>query len=232
MSDQEGRRPKLSRQRVIEAALELADRDGIEALTIRALADRLGTRPMSIYHYVDGKDAVLDGLVEHVFAEMEAPAADLDWREAIRRRCHSARAVLVRHPWSVPLLESRRSPGPELLRHHEAMLAALARGGLPLPLMAHAYAVLDSFVYGFAIEEASLPAQGGEGMAEVAQEIAAAFQSGEYPHLVRLTSEHVMRPGYSFGASFEVGLEMLLAGFAAAASSPEWANPPEVAVPG
>ncbi|WP_062289116.1 TetR/AcrR family transcriptional regulator [Demequina phytophila] len=215
--DASARKPRLSRERVITAAMELADRDGIESLTIRALAEDLGTKPMTIYHHVAGKEVLLDGMVDIVFSEIENPPTDLEWREALRVRCRSARVVLARHPWSVPLLESRTSPGPELLRHHEAVLATLARGGLPLPQMAHAYAVLDSFVYGFALQEANLPVQGGEGMAEVAQEIAAAFDPGAYPNLVRLTVDHVMKPGYSFGSSFDVGLEMLLDGIARAA---------------
>ncbi|WP_062378535.1 TetR/AcrR family transcriptional regulator [Demequina pelophila] len=217
MADQAGRRPRLTPERIAQAAVALADRDGIEALTIRALADELGTKPMTLYHHVDGKERLLDLMVDRIFAEMEAPREDLDWREAIIARCRSVRAVLVSHPWSVPLLESRTAPGPELLRHHEAMLAALDRGGLPLPLMAHGYAILDSFVFGFALEEATLPAQGGEGMAEVAQDIAAAFDADAYPQLVRLTVDHVMKPGYSFGSSFDVGLGMILDGLVAAA---------------
>lgn len=217
MTEQVGRKPRLNPERIVEAALELADRDGIEALTIRRLADALGTKPMTLYHHVDGKEGVLDLMVERIFAEMEAPPEDLEWREAIVRRCRSTREVLVRHPWSVPLLESRTTPGPELLRHHEAMLATLDRGGLPLPLMAHAYAILDSFVFGFALEEATLPAQGGEGMAEVAQEISAAFDPETYPQLLRLTVDHVMKPGYAFGSSFDVGLGIILDGLEAAA---------------
>ncbi|WNM28379.1 TetR/AcrR family transcriptional regulator [Demequina capsici] len=215
-------RAKLSRERIIDAAMELADRDGVESLTMRALATALDTKPMTLYHHVDGKEALLDLMVDRVFSEMELPPEELEWREALRARCRSAREVLVRHPWSVPLLESRRSPGPELLRHHEAMLATLERGGLPLELMAHGYAILDSFVYGFAIEEANLPGQGQqEGLAEVAEEIAHVLESGEYPQMTRLAMEHVAQPGYSFGASFDVGLDMILDGLTAslAASS-------------
>ncbi len=98
------------------------------------------------------------------------------------------------------------------------MLATLDRGGLPLPLMAHAYAILDSFVFGFALEEATLPAQGGEGMAEVAEQITAAFDPELYPQLIRLTVDHVMQPGYSFGSSFDVGLGIILDGLEAAAA--------------
>jgi AcrR family transcriptional regulator len=209
---------RLSRDLVVQAAIELADRDGIEALTMRALADELGTKPMSLYHYVDGKDSVLQEMVEAVFAEMEVPPPGLPWRDAIRHRCVSARAALVRHAWAVPLLESGTTPGPVSLRHHEAVLATFERGGLSLPLMAHAYAILDSFVYGFALQEANLPVQGGEGSTEMAGQISQAFDPSIYPTLVRLTVEHVMRPDYSFGASFEYGLDLLLEGLEAAAS--------------
>lgn len=216
MTEQVGRKPRLNPERIVEAALELADRDGIEALTIRRLADALGTKPMTLYHHVDGKDAVLAAMVERVFGEIQDPPEELPWREAIRVRCVSAKEVLVRHAWAVRLLETGTSPGPVSLAHHEAVLAAFARGGLPLPLMAHAYAILDSFIYGFAIQEAGLPVQGGEGSAELAEEISSTFFDPEvFPNLVRLTVDHVMQPGYSFGSSFEFGLDMLLDGFEA-----------------
>ncbi len=207
---------RLSRARVVQAAIDLADREGIEALTVRALADALGTKPMSLYHYVDGKDAVLGEMVEEVFRQISAPEDALPWKQAVRGRCLSAREVLSRHQWAVPLMESRSEPGPETLQHHEAMLATFARGGLPLPLMAHAYAVLDAFVYGFAMQEANLSVQGGEGSAELAAEISADFDPDQFPHLVRLTAEHVMQPGYAFGDSFEYGLDILLDGIEAA----------------
>ncbi|WP_062521125.1 TetR/AcrR family transcriptional regulator C-terminal domain-containing protein [Demequina silvatica] len=215
--DAAARRPRLSRERVLAAAMALADRDGLEALTIRALAEDLGTKPMTLYHHVAGKEALLDGIADQVFAEMELPPEDLEWRDAIRVRCRSAREVLARRPWSVPLLESRRHPGPSLLAHHEAVLATLARGGLSIPLMAHAYAVLDSFIYGFAIQEANLPVQGGEESAEVAAKVSAAFDPELYPTLVRFTVEHAMRPDYSFGASFDYGLDLILDGLERAA---------------
>jgi AcrR family transcriptional regulator len=212
VADQGQRGAGLSREKVIDAAMALADSNGIESLTIRALADSLGTKPMSMYHYVDGKDALRAAMVEAVFAEMRRPDPALPWREAIRNRCVSARDVLRRHPWAVPLLESGIAPGPESLAHHEAVLATLSRAGMSLPLMAHAYAILDSFIYGFAMEEANLAVQGGEASAELAEQISAAFDPVKYPHLVRLATEHVMRPDYAFGASFEYGLDLLLDG--------------------
>lgn len=211
-------REPLTEDRVLDAALRVADRIGIDALTIRRLAEELGVKPMTIYHYLPSKDAIVDGMVERVFAEIDLPPDDLPWTEAVRVRCLSSRRALNRHPWAAPLMETRTSPGPNLLRHHEAMVACLRRGGLSWQLTAHAYATLDSYVFGFAFEEATLPAQGGEGMAEVAEEIAAAFDPSTYPTLAAFTAEHVMQPGYSFGQSFEFGLDLIIEGLAQAAA--------------
>jgi AcrR family transcriptional regulator len=209
-------RPTLTRERVIHAAMELADRRGIEALTIRALATELQTKPMSLYHHVAGKEAILDGLVDQVFSEIELPPQDLPWRDAIRHRYLSARRVLRQHPWAPPLMESRTSPGSATLTHHDAVLACLRRGGLDWSLVAHAYALLDAFVYGFALQEASLPFDGNAEVAELADQMASAFPEGAYSTLVEFTTQHVLQPGYDFADSFEFGLDMLLNGIEAA----------------
>ncbi len=201
-------RTRLSRDRILQGALELADRIGIADLTIRRLADALDTKPMTIYHHVEGKDAILDGIVDLVFAEIDLPDPVLDWRPAMRARCASAREVLARHPWAVPLMESRRAPGPATLAHHDAVIACLRRG-LSLPMTAHAYALLDAFVYGFAVQEASLPAPGDE-MHDHAGELVADGLAEHYPALHAFTVEHVLRPGYDFGAEFDFGLDLIL----------------------
>lgn len=208
----ERERTRLDREKVLEAAVGLADEIGLESLTIRKLAERLGVGAMTIYHYVSSKEEIVDGMVEIVFAEMEKPPSGLDWKTAIRRRCISARAVLNRHPWAAPVLESRPAPGPANLSHHDAVIGCLRDGGLSLQLTAHAYAILDSFIYGFAFEEATLPASGGEGFAEIAEEIAAHFPTDAYPHLAELTFDHVLQPGYDFGDSFEYGLDLIIDG--------------------
>jgi len=213
------KRSTLTRERVLEAAMGLVDEIGIEAFTIRKLAAVLDVGPMTIYHHVPSKDEIVDGMVEIVFAEIDLPPTDLDWKAAMRTRCVSARQVLNRHPWAAPLMESRLSPGPANLGHHEAVLGCLRRGGLSVQLTAHAYAVLDSFIYGFAFEEATLPGEGSEGLAEVADEIAAAMPMDQYPYLTELMTEHVLQPGYDFGSSFEFGLDLLIEGIAAAAKS-------------
>ena len=115
-------RPPLSRERVLEAAVALAQRDGIESLSMRRLADDLGVGAMSLYHYVPHKDDLLDGMVDIVFGEIELPPAGVEWRAAMRRRAMSTRDALNRHRWAVGLMESRRSPGPASFRLHDAVL--------------------------------------------------------------------------------------------------------------
>jgi len=207
-------REPLSRERVLRAALAVADDGGLAKLTIRSLAERLGVKPMSVYHYVANKDEILDGLVDLVFAEIELPSPVGEWRAEIAKRAHSARKVLGRHPWAIALLESRTTPGPATLRHHDANIATLRSGGFTVAQTAHAYALLDAFVYGFAVQEASLPFEGPDGAAEVAEPIMALMGSGDYPHLVELAVEHVLLPGYDFADEFDFGLELVLDGLA------------------
>ena len=207
---------RLDRARVLVGAVALADRFGIEAFTIRKLARELDVKPMTIYTHVANKEEILDGMVDIVFGEIEQPRADTGWKDAIRRRSLSARAVLARHRWAVPLMESRTTPGRKTLRHHDAVLGCLRRGGFSVEMTAHAYALIDSYVYGFALQEANLPATGGE-IADLAESIVEQLPEGEYPHLVELTTEHVRQPGYDFGAEFEFGLDLILDGLEAAA---------------
>lgn len=209
-------RPALTRDRVLEGALALADEMGMERFTIRRLAERLETKPMSIYHHVASKEEIVDGMVERVFDEIELPPEDMEWQGAIRRRCLSARAVLRRHPWAPPFMESRPSPGPAVLRHHDAVLATLRRGGLSWELTAHGYATLDSFVYGFALQEANLPGGGGPELADVAEDLTDALAG--YPTLAAFTWDWVLQPGYSFGGSFEFGLDLIIDGLERAAA--------------
>jgi len=204
-------RAPLSRERVLNGAVAVADSGGIAGLTIRSLAQELGVKPMSVYHHVANKSEILDGIVDIVFGEIELPSAGGDWRAEISRRAHSARLVLRRHPWAIGLLESRTSPGPATLRHHNAVLGALRAAGFSVALTAHAYALLDSYVYGFALQEATLPFDDSS-VEEVAAPMMAAFESGSYPHLLELVTEHALRPGYDFADEFEFGLGLVLDG--------------------
>ncbi|MBB1262426.1 TetR/AcrR family transcriptional regulator, partial [Streptomyces alkaliterrae] len=150
-------RAPLSRDRVIRAAMAVADEKGTAALTMRAVAGRLGVEAMSLYHHVAGRDDILNGMVDAVFAEIDLPSPDLDWRTAMRHRTTSARAVLLNHPWAVGLLDSRPHPGPATLRHHNAVLGTLRAAGFSVPEAVHAFSLIDSYLYGFVIQETSLP---------------------------------------------------------------------------
>ena len=208
MATAKTKRQPMTSERVLAAALELADEMGVADLTIRRLADALDSKPMTIYHHVPSKDAILDGIVDLVFAEIELPDPELGWKPAMRARCVSARTVLARHTWAVPLMESRRSPGPATLHHHDAVIACL-RNSLSLKMTGHAYAVLDAFVYGFAIQEAALPEPGDE-MNEVADDIVTDELAEHFPALHEFASGHAMQPGYDFGDEFEYGLDLIL----------------------
>jgi AcrR family transcriptional regulator len=202
-------RAPLSRERVLRGAVTVADAGGIGSLTIRSLAQELGVKPMSVYHHVANKDQILDGIVDLVFGEIELPSPDGEWRSELRRRAISARRVLRCHPWAIGLLESRTTPGPATLRHHDAIIGTLRGAGFSVEMTAHAYALLDSYVYGFALQEAALPFA-PETVADVAEPMMQQFPAGEYPHLVELATEYVLQPGYDFGNEFEFGLNLIL----------------------
>lgn len=206
------KRPRLTAERVVSGAVALADDIGIEQLTIRRLADALEVKPMTIYHHIPNKEAIVDGMVDLVFAEIDDPDPDLDWRAAIRGRCVSARAVLGHHSWATPLMETRMSPGPATLGHHDAVLGCFRRGGMSLEMTAHAYAMVDAYVYGFALQEAGLPATSGTDIAALAADIIEHFPVDTYPYLFEFTTEHVLNPDYDFTREFDFGLDLILDG--------------------
>jgi AcrR family transcriptional regulator len=205
-------RTPLSRERVLKTALALADAGGIESLTMRKLGEAVGVEAMSLYNHVPSKGDLLDGLIDLVFSEIELPSGTDGWKTAMRQRAISARAVLSRHRWAIGLMESRTTPGPATLRHHNAVIGCLRQAGFPVALAAHAYSALDSYIYGFALQEASLPFDTGEQTSELAQAIVAQFPADEYPHLAEFTFEHVLRPGYDYGSEYQFGLDLILDG--------------------
>ena len=205
------RRAALSRDQVLQAAVALADEGGIGALSMRKLGQVLGVEAMSLYNHVAGKADLLDGMIDVVFSEIGLPAVGGGgWKPAMRQRAITIRAVLGRHRWAIGLMESRRSPGPATLRHHDAVLGCLRGAGFSIELTAHAYSLLDSYIYGFALQEASLPFGAPEETAQVTQEIAGQMPAGEYPHLAELATAHVLQPGYQYGSEFEIGLDLIL----------------------
>jgi AcrR family transcriptional regulator len=203
-------RTALSRERVLRAAVAVADAGGLAALTIRSLAQELGVKAMTVYHYVANKDDILDGIVDIVFSEIELPEPGGEWRPELRRRSVSARRVLGRHPWAIALLQSRTRPGPATLRHLDANIGTLRRAGFSVEMTAHAYALLDSYVYGFALSESALPVNGPEEVPDVAGSMMKLVSPEAYPHLVEFSTEHILKPGYDFGKEFDFGLDLLL----------------------
>ncbi len=206
------RRVPLSRERVLRTALTLADQGGIDSLSMRKLGQELGVEAMALYYHFANKDAIVDGIVDLVFGEIDLPPAGADWKGAMRQRSISVRDALLRHRWAIGLMESRRNPGPANLRHHDAVIGSLRAGGFDIAQVAHAYALLDAYVYGFALTKMNLPFDTTDEVAEVAQSMLEPFPLNEYPHLLEMLTDHVMKPGYLFADEFEYGLDLILDG--------------------
>lgn len=213
------RRAVLTRDRVLRAAITLADRDGIESLSMRKLGQKLGVEAMSLYNHVRNKEDMLDGMVDVVFSEIDLPASGVDWRTAMRQRAISVHQVLLRHPWANGLMESRTTPGPANLRHHDAVLGSLRSAGFPVEMAAHAYSILDGYIYGFTLTESTLPFRNSKEAKEVAGNLLEGFRPGEYPHLAEMAIDRAMKPGFSYGNEFEYGLDLILDGIMRARSS-------------
>src|ERR687894_1892165 len=193
-----GPRTPLSRERVFQAAVALADERGLESLTMRALGEELGVEAMSLYHHVANKDELLDGMVEVVFGEIELPTTDVDWRTAMRRRAISTREALARHRWAVGLLQASTSPGPANFRLVNAVLGCLREAGFSLENAVHAYSAQDAYIYGFALQEKTLPVDSPAELAEAADNMRRRFSADEYPYIAETISERVTKPGYDF----------------------------------
>ena len=205
-------RPKLSRDLVLRTALQLADLNGIQALTMRKLAQELSVEAMSLYHYVANKVELQGGLIDLVFAEIDLPSPVDDWKSTLRARAVSTHAALIRHPWAIGLMESSTIPGQATLRHHDAVLGCLRVGGFSLSATAHAYSLLDSYIYGFALQQINLPFDTADQAAPVADAIMAQMSDGTYPHLTEMAVHHVLQPGYTYADEFGIGLDLILDG--------------------
>ncbi|MDA3936709.1 MAG: TetR/AcrR family transcriptional regulator C-terminal domain-containing protein [Actinomycetota bacterium] len=205
------RRLPLNRDRILVAAVEIADERGVAAVTMREVASRLGVEAMSLYNHVANKDDILDGMVDLVVEQFAVPADADYWREAMRRRAISARDVFGCHPWAPALLDSRESSGPTRLRYLDSILGTLVRAGFSMDGAARAFSLLDSYIYGFGIQQMSFLADDGASTEEMAEAILAYIPAEEYPYLHRMAS-HAMEVGYDAEADFEFGLEIILDG--------------------
>jgi AcrR family transcriptional regulator len=211
-------RAPVNRGRALESALAVADSEGLQAVTMRRLARELGVEAASLYHYVSGKDEILDGLVDAVSAEIELPSRADGWRAGIRRRAHNTRAVLRRHPWAVALMASRTTPGPATLRLLDGGIGSFRESGFSVQAAAHAISAVDSYVHGFVLQEVNLPFRNESELAAMTGAIMDEFPRSDFPYLFELTIEHVLRPGYEYGNEFDVGLEVVLDGIDATLS--------------
>jgi AcrR family transcriptional regulator len=197
---------------VLGAALRLADKGGLEGLSMRKLGQALGVEAMALYYHFANKERVLDGIVDLVFAEIEVPEIGADWKTAMRRRAIAVRDALLRHRWAVGLMESRTIPGPANLRHHDAVIGCLRAAGFDMAMVATAYSLLDSYIYGFALTKMNLPFEDTSDIVELSESMLAPFPPGQYQNLADFITEHAMKPGYDYGDEFEYGLDVILDG--------------------
>lgn len=201
----------LTRENITAAAISLADEAGLENLSMRRLASRLGVQAMSLYHHIANKERLLDSMVGSVYAEIGLADGTLPWREAMSTRAFTVRKVMRSHPWSAAVMNSREQPGPATLAHHDSVLALLLRTGFSIQLAAHAFSVLDAYIFGFVMTEGTLPFETAEEAAAVGTAMQAQLGS-TYPALTELVVEHVLQPGYTYSAEFSHGLELILDG--------------------
>jgi AcrR family transcriptional regulator len=200
----------LSRDRIVAAAVAMADAGGFDSLSMRNLAEELGAGTMALYRHIANKEDLLDDMVDVVFAEMYPPAIGGDWPRELRERGISARAALRRHPWAVGLMETRMHPGPASGVHHNATMGCLREAGFPFRHAVHAYSLLDSYTYGFALQEQTIPFETPEQSADMAT-TTVGDQGSEYPYLAEVVAELGAR-GYDYTEEFEFGLDFILDG--------------------
>ena len=199
---------------MLRTAVALADRHGIEWLSMRKLADELGVAAMSLYYHVPNKVELVDGMVDIVFSEIEPPSLAVDWKTAMRRRAVSTREALNRHRWAIGHMEGRTNHGPANLRLHDAVLGCLRAAGFSIEMTVHAYSVQDAYIYGFALQETDMASETPEDFAAEAQRQMDAYSDilAEYPHLVEVVGGHVAKAGYDYADEFLFGLDLILDG--------------------
>jgi AcrR family transcriptional regulator len=200
----------LSRDRVLRTAVALADESGIESLSMRKLAKEFGVVPMALYKHVANKEDMLDGMVDIFFSEIDLPPNGTDWKTAMRQRAISTRAALTRHRWALGLTDSRMKPGPVNLRHHNAVIGCLRHAGFSIEMAIHTYSAMDSYVYGFTLQEQTLPFDNPEEVGEAAEIMLQRFPTHEYPYLKETIVEHITKSGWDYADEFEFGLDLIL----------------------
>lgn len=212
-----GPRISLNKERVLSAAIKLADESGIESLSMRSLGQVLGVEAMSLYNHVSNKDEVLAGIIDVVVSKIEVPmnSRPSGWKKAMRQRALSARQVFSEHPWAIGLMDSHQDPGPGMLSYCDRVIGCLRNAGFSVAMAAHAFSVMDSYIYGFALQEQNMPFDSADELADVAENILQTAPTDAYPHLTEMVVEHVLKPGYDYANEFEFGLNLILDGLSA-----------------
>ncbi len=211
----------LSRERVLRAAITLADEGGIESLSMRKLGKALGVEAMSLYGHVASRDEILDGIIEMVVSEIELPAKGSDWKTAMRRRAISAHEVLLRHSWASTQIESRGLVSPAMLRYADAIIGSLRDAGFPIAIAYRAFLTLDSYIYGFTLQEVSWPFDAEE-VPDVTARLRTRIPADAYPHIIEIMGHIVdsraARAGSKgnkasdYSSEFDFGLDLILDG--------------------
>jgi len=204
-------RPPLNRDRILATAVEIADERGVGAVTMREVASRLGVEAMSLYNHVANKDDILDGMVDLVVEQLDLPADVDHWREAMRRRAVSAHDIFDRHPWLPRLLDSNKSSGPATLRYFDWTLGILARAGFSMDGAQRAFSLLDSYIYGFGIQQINFFSGSEAPPEEMAEALLEFVPAEKYPYLHQMAL-HATAVGYDVEADFDFGLEIILGG--------------------
>ncbi len=202
--------PPLSRGQILHIALHLADEGGLNALSMRKVAQELGVKAMSLYNHVANKDDIIDGIVDIVVSEIELPHFDLDWKTAMRQRAFSTHEVLLKHPWAAMAIMSRINVGPAMLRYVDTTIGCLREAGFSWEMADHAWNAIDSHIYGFTLQELNFPIEASE-YAETAESFISYIPPDQYPYMHQL-SLYVIDGSYDGLHDFEFGLDFVLDG--------------------
>jgi AcrR family transcriptional regulator len=202
----------LSRERVLRAAIALADQGGLESLSMRKLGQELGVEAMSLYHHVANKDDLLDGIVDAVTSEIEVPSEGYDWKEAIRRTAISSHDVFVRHRWSCSLMMRRARVSPDRMRWMEAVLRTFREAGFSADMTHHAYHAIDSHITGFTLWQVSMPFETKEELVDMAEGFLKEIPVDQYPYVIEHAEQHLAPSSPDGKTEFEFGLDLILDG--------------------
>jgi AcrR family transcriptional regulator len=205
-------RPPLNKERIVLAAVKLADEGGIDALSMRKLGDVFGVEAMALYHHFASKDTLIDYMVDSVHAEIKVPKLSDDWSTEMRQRAGSAVEAISNHRWAAPLMESRQNPGVASMTLIDATVKCIREAGFSIDMVAHALSLLDAYTFGFA--QQLRPTESIKQSAQMGIDIIEHFPSDMYPYVGELISQHVVKAGYRTMDEFYYGLDLILDGIA------------------